>query len=69
MKEDEARRDATVKAFELVKKKLQNLNAKLVEVDRDKKSTEAALDRQRLSASCSAKLRMSSLLPEAKSRF
>ena len=69
MKENEGRYDATVKAFELAEKKSQDLTAKLVEADRDKKSTEAALDRQRLSASCSAKLRMSSLLPEAKSRF
>ena len=69
MKEEEGRRLAAVKAFELAEKKSQDLTAKLVEADRDKKSTEAALDRQRLSVSCSAKLRMSSLLPEAKSRF
>ena len=69
MKKKEGRCDAAMKAFELVEKKSQDLTAKLVEADRDKKSAEAALDKQRLSASSSAKLRMSSLLPKAKSRF
>ena len=44
MKEEEGRRLAAVKAFELAEKKSQDLTAKLVEADRDKKSTEAAFD-------------------------
>ena len=44
MKEEEGRLVAAVKAFELVEKKSQNLNAKLIEADRDKKSAEATLD-------------------------
>jgi len=44
MKEEEGRRLAAVKAFELVEKKSQDFTTKLVEVDRDKKSVEAALD-------------------------
>ena len=44
MKEEEGRCVATVKAFKLAEKKSQNLNAKLVEADRDKKSVEATLD-------------------------
>lgn len=44
MKEKEGKCVATVKAFELAKKKSQYLTAKLVEADRDKKSTEATLD-------------------------
>ena len=44
MKEEEGRCVAAVKAFELAEKKSQNLNAKLVEADRDKKSAEATLD-------------------------
>ena len=44
MKEEEFRCVAVVKAFELVEKKSQELNAKLAEAERDKKSTEAALD-------------------------
>ncbi|KAL0002991.1 hypothetical protein SO802_016772 [Lithocarpus litseifolius] len=68
MKEEEGRRVAAVKAFELAKKKSQDLNAKLVEADRDKKNAEATLDRGRaLSVSSFAKLRMSSPLLEAKS--
>ena len=43
MKEEEGRRLAAVKAFELAKKS-QDLTAKLVEADWDKKSAEAALD-------------------------
>ena len=38
MKEEEGRRTAAVKAFELIENKSQELTAKLVEVDRDKKS-------------------------------
>ena len=37
MKEEEGRRTAAVKAFELTKKKSQELTAKLVEVDRTRK--------------------------------
>ena len=58
-----------MKAFELVKKKSQDLTAKLVEADQDKKSAKVALEGvQRLSVSCSAKLRTTLLLPEARSR-
>ena len=45
MKEEEGRRVAAMKAFELAKKNSQYLNAKLVEADWGKKSVEAALDR------------------------
>ena len=45
MKEEEGRRIAAMKAFELAEKKSQDLNAKLVEVDWDKKSAEATSDR------------------------
>ena len=45
MKEEEGRRVAAMKAFELAKQKSQYLNAKLVEADRGKKSVEATLDR------------------------
>ena len=45
MKEEEGRRVAAMKAFELAKKNSQYLNAKLVEEDWGKKSVEAALDR------------------------
>ena len=44
MKEEEGRSVVIVKALELAKKKSQDLNAKLVEVDRDKKRAETALD-------------------------
>ena len=44
MKEEEGRCTAAVKAFELAEKKSQELLAKLVEADQDKKSAEAALD-------------------------
>ena len=44
MKEEEGRCIACLKAFELAEKKSQELIAKLVEVDRDKKSAKAALD-------------------------
>ena len=43
MKEEEGRRLAAVKAFELAEKS-QGLTAKLVEADWDKKSAKAALD-------------------------
>ena len=44
MKEEVGRRVAAEKAFELVEKKSQDLNAKLVEANQDKKSAEVALD-------------------------
>ena len=44
MKEEVGRCVAAVKAFELVEKKSQDLNAKLVEANQDKKSAEVALD-------------------------
>ena len=45
MKEEEGRRIAAMKAFELAKKNSQYLNAKLVEADWGKKSVEVTLDR------------------------
>ena len=45
MKEEEGRRVAAMKAFELAKKNSQYLNAKLVEADWGKKSVEVTLDR------------------------
>lgn len=45
MKKKEARCVATVKAFELAKKKSQKLNTKLAKVEWDKKSNVAALNR------------------------
>ena len=44
MKEKEGRHLATMKAFELAEKKSQDLTAKLVEADPNKKSAEAVLD-------------------------
>ena len=44
MKEEEGRRFATVKAFELAKKKSQDLTTKLVEADWDKKSAKVVLE-------------------------
>lgn len=43
MKEKEGRRVVVVKAFQLAEKKSQDLNAKLLEAEQDKKSTKAAL--------------------------
>lgn len=43
MKDEEARRIAEVKAFELAEKKTQEINTKLTEAKREKKSAEAAL--------------------------
>lgn len=43
MKDEEAKRIAAVEAFKVAEKKIQELNIKLIEVDREKKSTEAAL--------------------------
>ena len=44
MKEEKFRRIATVKAFEVVEKRLEELNAKLTEAEREKKSANAALE-------------------------
>lgn len=44
MKEEESRCIAAVKAFETVRKKVQELNTKLTEAEREKKSAEAALN-------------------------
>ena len=44
MKDEEGRRIAAVKAFELLEKKSQDLTAKLAKANRDKKSAEVALD-------------------------
>ena len=44
MKEEKFRRIAIVKAIEVVEKRLQELNAKLIEVEREKKSANAALE-------------------------
>ena len=70
MKKKEGRHVATVKAFELAKKKSQDLNTKLIEAYQDKKSAKATMDvgrgGQRLSASNSAKPRMISPLLESK---
>ena len=73
MKDEEARCIATVEAFRVVDKKSQELTTKLIEVERDKKSAEAALNggrgRQRLDVSSFARPRISSLLPKAKLKF
>ena len=45
MKEEEGSCATIVKAFKLVEKKSQDLNANLVEADRDRKSADATLDR------------------------
>ena len=44
MKKEKGRRVAAVKAFELAEKKPQDLNAKLIEANRDKKSVKAVVD-------------------------
>ena len=44
IKEEEGKSIVAMKAFELAEKKSENLNAKLVEADQDKKSTETTLD-------------------------
>ena len=43
MKEEEGRHIAAMDAFNVAEKRLQELTTKLNKVDRDKKSTEAAL--------------------------
>ena len=44
MKKEEGRHVIAVKAFKLAEKKSQDLNAKLIEADRDKKSAKATVD-------------------------
>ena len=56
MKEEEGRCVTTVKAFEIAKKKSQDLNAKLLEAKRDKKSAEATLDMVESQAEAQCKL-------------
>ena len=43
MKDEEGRRIAAVEAFSLAKKRIQKLNTKLTEANRERKSAEAAL--------------------------
>ena len=43
MKDEERRRIAVVDAFNVAKKRIQELNNKLTKADRDKKNVEAAL--------------------------
>ena len=45
MKDDEGRQIAAVEAFNVAKKRVKELNAKLTKAERDKKSTKAALER------------------------
>ena len=44
MKKEEGRRNATVKAFNMAEKRINEMKSKMAEVERDKKSAEAALD-------------------------
>ena len=44
MKEEEGRRNAAVKAFNVAEKRINEMKSKMFEVERDKKSTEADLD-------------------------
>ena len=44
MKDEEGRRVVAVEAFKVAKKRLKELNAKLTEAERGRKSAEAALD-------------------------
>ena len=44
MKEEEGRSNAAVEAFNLVEKRINDMNNKLFEVEKDKMSAEAALD-------------------------
>ena len=44
MKEEEGRRHATMEAFNLAEKRINEMKNKLFEVERDKKSAKAALD-------------------------
>ena len=44
MKEEEGRRNATMEAFNLAEKRINEMKNKLFEVERDKKSAKAALE-------------------------
>ena len=44
MKEEEGRHNAAVEAFNIVEKRMNKMKNKLTKVERDKKSTKAALD-------------------------
>ena len=44
MKEEEGRSNAAVEAFNLVEKRINDMNNKLFEVEKDKRRAEAALD-------------------------
>ena len=44
MKDEEGRRVIAVEAFNVVEKRVKELNAKLTKVEKDKKSVEAALE-------------------------
>ena len=44
MKEEEGRCNATVKAFNVAEKRINEMKNKMAEVERDKKSAKAALD-------------------------
>ena len=44
MKKEEGRRNATVKAFNMAEKRINEMKNKMAEVERDKKSAEATLD-------------------------
>ena len=44
MKEEEGRRNATMKAFNVVEKRINEMKNKMAEVERDKKNVEVALD-------------------------
>ena len=44
MKEEEGRRNAAVKAFNVAEKRINEMKSKMFKVERDKKSTEADLD-------------------------
>ena len=50
MKEEESRPIAAVEAFSLVKKRIQELNMKMIEADRERKSVEAALHKAKKQA-------------------
>ena len=56
MKEEEGRRIATVKAFELAEKKSQDLTAKLVEADWNKKNAEVTVEGVERQAKAQCKL-------------
>ena len=45
MKDEESRRIVVVEAFNVAEKRVKELNTKLIEAEREKKSVEAALER------------------------